>query len=98
MKSVCGPALLHCYHNDEMFSKFAFQRGEYRELDLSQLDITQVTQVTLNHTDNQQQVRDYTTYMALVANSQGRGGEAALQRLQDTLGNQTWTRFCQQQS
>ena len=40
--SVCGPALLHCYHHDERFSKFAFARGEYRDLDLSKLDITKV--------------------------------------------------------
>ena len=61
--SVCEPALLHCMHNPDRFSKFAFRTGKYRDFDLADLDLTNV--------------RDFATYVALTANSQGRGGERA---------------------
>ena len=39
-RSVCGPALLHCMHNSEQFSKHAFNLGQYTNLSLAGLDLT----------------------------------------------------------
>lgn len=43
---------------------------------------------------NMTNVRDYATYIALTANSQGKGGEAALERLKQTLGGRSWAQYC----
>ena len=40
-------------------------------------------------------VRDYTTYMALTANSQGQNGELALERINGKMGNLSWNEYCQ---
>ena len=79
-RDVCEPALLHCMHNPDRFSKFAFRRGEYRDFDMSDLDVTKA--------------RDYATYVALTANSQGKGGEKALATLREKLGGKTWNEYC----
>ena len=79
-RSVCQPALLHCMHNPERFSKLAFGLGKYIDLDMSDLDLTKV--------------RDFATYLALTANSQGKGGERALARLKESLGEKTWSQYC----
>ena len=81
-RSVCQPALLHCMHNPELFSKFAFEIGKYTDLDMAELDLTKV--------------RDYATYLALTANSQGKGGEKALARLREKLGEKSWAEHCSQ--
>ena len=81
-RSVCQPALLHCYHHDRLFSKFAFGMGKYIDLDMAELDLTKV--------------RDYATYLALTANSQGKGGETALARLRESLGENSWAQHCSQ--
>ena len=103
---MCGPVLLHCLHNAELFSKLAFGMGKYQELDISKLDITKVNQLIFYLATNlfhsgrlhsMLQVRDYATYMALVSNSQGRGGEAALARFNTNMGNRSWTEFCKSQ-
>ena len=78
--SVCEPALLHCMHNPDRFSKFAFRTGKYRDFDLADLDLTIV--------------RDFATYVALTANSQGRGGERAMAKLTEKLGGKSWTEYC----
>ena len=101
-KSVCGPVLLHCLHNAELFSKLAFGMGKYQELDISKLDITKVNQLfylatNIFHSGSMMQVRDYATYMALVSNSQGRGGDDALARFNTNMGNRSWTVFCKSQ-
>ena len=82
--SVCQPALLHCMHNPDRFSKFAFKMGEYRDFDMTDLDLTNV--------------RDYATYVALTANSQGKGGERAMATLREKLGGKTWTEYCSSES
>jgi len=79
-RSVCSPALLHCLHNAELFSKLAFSLGKYENYDMSDLDITTV--------------RDYATFMALTANSQGKNGEVGLHNLKLKMGNSTWSQFC----
>ena len=81
-RSVCQPALLHCMHNPELFSKLAFEIGKYTDLDMAELDLTKV--------------RDYATYLALTANSQGKGGETALARLKESLGEKSWAQHCSQ--
>ena len=81
-RSVCQPALLHCMHNAELFSKFAFGMGKYIDLDMAELDLTNV--------------RDFATYLALTANSQGKGGERALARLRESLGEKSWAQHCSQ--
>merc|ERR1719483_168253 len=63
--SVCTPALLHARHNSEPFSKFSFLRGDYKNYDLSSLDITNV--------------RDFSVFMAVSSAGQGKGGEMAWQ-------------------
>jgi len=78
---ICRPLVLHCMHNAERFSKFAFAAGEYKDLDMSNLDLNNV--------------RDYTTYMALTANSQGQNGELALERINGKMGNLSWNEYCQ---
>ena len=79
-RSVCQPALLHCMHNAELFSKLAFGMGKYIDLDMAELDLTNV--------------RDFATYIALTANSQGKGGEAAMARLREKLGEKSWAEYC----
>ena len=54
--------------------------GKYIEQDMSGLDLTTV--------------RDYATFMALTANSQGKGGEKALERLKESLGGRSWVEYC----
>ena len=78
--NVCEPALLHCMHNAERFSKFGFRSGKYRDFDMAGLDLTNV--------------RDYATYVALTANNQGKGGEKALATLKKELGGKTWSEYC----
>ena len=80
---VCEPALLHCMHNPDRFSKFAFRMGKYRYFDMSDLDLTNV--------------RDFATYVALTSNNQGKGGERALATLKETLGGKTWTEYCSEE-
>ena len=78
--SVCQPALLHCMHNPDRFSKFAFRQGEYTDFNMADLDLTNV--------------RDFATYIALTANNQGKGGEAAMARLREKLGEKSWAEYC----
>ena len=54
--------------------------GKYKELDMEELNITIV--------------RDFATYLALTANDEGIGGDIALQRLSETLGNRSWMEYC----
>ena len=51
-------------------------------MDMADLDLTKV--------------RDFATYIALTANSQGKGGERALARLRQGLGEKSWREFCSQ--
>ena len=83
-RTVCQPALLHCMHNAERFSKFAFKLGQYRDFDMAGLDLTNV--------------RDFATYVALTANNQGKGGEKALATLKKELGGKTWSEYCFEES
>jgi len=75
--SVCGPALLHCYQHQELFSKLAFGVNKYVNFDMSNLDLTVVS--------------GYAAYMALTSNGQGNHGEAALQAFnKKTSGLSLW--------
>ena len=49
-------------------------------MDMADLDLTKV--------------RDFATYIALTANSQGKGGERALARLRQSLGEKSWREYC----
>ena len=53
---------------------------KYIDFDMAELDLTKV--------------RDYATYLALTANSQGKGGERALARLRESLGEKSWAHHC----
>ena len=72
--------LLYFSHNAELFSKNAFSAGSYINKDMAELDMTNE--------------RDYATYMALVSNNQGINGQAARDKLKQSLGNQTWSQYC----
>ena len=37
---ITDHAHIHCWHTDEIFSKFAFRRGKYKEIDIADLDTT----------------------------------------------------------
>jgi hypothetical protein len=60
---VCTTALLHARHNSDPFSKIAFHDGQYKDFDMSELNITNV--------------RDYSMYMALLSKKEGKGGSGA---------------------
>lgn len=83
MKDIFISSVDHLWyfrHNAELFSKLAFSLGKYENYDMSDLDITTV--------------RDYATFMALTANSQGKNGEVGLHNLKLKMGNSTWSQFC----
>merc|ERR1711874_189963 len=65
--SVCETQLLHVFHNADRFSKFSFISGKYKELDMRELNITQV--------------RDFSTYIALRSAGQGIGRQELETRL-----------------
>ena len=50
---ICKSALLHARHNTKPFSKFKFLDGEYREYDMSRLNISKL--------------RDWAIYIALTS-------------------------------
>merc|ERR1712117_218418 len=86
-RSVCQPALLHCMHNAERFSKLAFGMGSYKNEDMKDLDITKV--------------RDYATFMALVSTGQGHGNDTAMDKFNKTVvgddkrtNDVVWSEFC----
>jgi len=87
-RSVCKPALLHCMHNAERFSKLAFGSGKYKNEEMKDLDITKI--------------RDFATFMALTPNHQGKGGEAPLKKFQETIigdkvdvpNDKIWSDYC----
>merc|ERR1712106_133864 len=83
-RSVCQPGVLHCMHNAEPFSKFAFGMGKYAEWDMANLDMT----IT----------RDYAMYMALAANNQGHNASIALESLNKKKENLTWSDYCTDKS
>lgn len=64
----------------ELFSKLAFGVGKYQELDMAALDITKV--------------QDFATYMALVANGQGRNGAVALESFHRKAANSSIAGWC----
>ena len=70
-----------------MFSKNAFTAGKYKKLDMAKLELTNSVLDMTNE-------RDYATYMALVSNNQGINGQAARDKLKQSLGNQTWSQYC----
>ena len=79
-------------HNAERFSKLAFGMGKYKGEDMAGLDITRG--------------RDYATFMALTATGQGKGGEAAIARFNETVlggagedkpNDEIWKEFCKNQ-
>ena len=59
--SVCNAVHLHCFQNSDRFSKLAFGLGQYKDLDMSNLDLTEA--------------EDFATYMALRSSGQGKGIE-----------------------
>ena len=63
-----------------MFSKNAFMAGHYKDLDLSEMDMTNE--------------RDYAAYMALVSSGQGRNSEMMKTRLEQSLGGGSWQEYC----
>ena len=69
---VCYSKLIHCYHPQVLFSKFDFLFKKYVDFDMSKLQPNVTT--------------DYATYMALMANGQGHGG--------DTLRDVAFDRLC----
>jgi len=86
-RNVCEPVVIHCFHNGELFSKNAFTAGKYKKLDMAKLELTNSVLDMTNE-------RDYATYMALVSNNQGINGQAARDKLKQSLGNQTWSQYC----
>ena len=66
-------------HNGELFSKNAFSAGNYKNMDMSELNMTNE--------------RDYAAYLALVSSGQGRNSDKALDNLKQSMGNQTWTQY-----
>jgi len=79
-RSVCQPGVLHCMHNAEPFSKFAFAMGKYSDWDMAELDITVI--------------RDYAMFMALSSNNQGKNGQGALDSFNKKKENLTWPEYC----
>ena len=71
-------------HNGELFSKNAFSAGNYKNMDMSELNMTNE--------------RDYAAYLALVSSGQGRNSDKALDNLKQSMGNQTWTQYCSTRS
>ena len=63
-----------------MFSKNAFMAGHYKDLDLSEMDMTNE--------------RDYAAYMALVSSGQGKNHEMMKTRLEQSLGGGSWQEYC----
>jgi len=78
--TVCGPALLHCYQHQELFSKLAFGINKYVDYDMSKLDITVVS--------------GYAAYMALTSNGQGKNGEVALEALHRKTNGLSIAEWC----
>jgi len=79
-QSVCGPALLHCYQHQELFSKLAFAAGAYRHYDMGGLDLTLA--------------RDYAAYTALHSNGQGTNSSGAVAALAARTGGRTLVEWC----
>lgn len=77
---ICKPALLHARHNSELFSKFTFLRDEYKNFDMSRLDITNV--------------RDWATFLALSSSGQGVNGEVAWSKYLNKTGNTKLRDLC----
>lgn len=78
--SVCGAALLHVFHHEQRFNKFAFDRGEYNKFNMSSLDITNV--------------RDFATYIALVSNGQGEHGDIAIKNFKHKTNSTSLAKYC----
>ena len=66
-------------HNADRFSKLAFSLGQYQNETMDFLA-----------TNN----RDFATLMALSASGQGRGAEAAQDKLKQELTGRSWTEYC----
>ena len=81
---ICTPALLHARHNAELFSKFAFLKGEYSNYDMGQLDITNV--------------RDWSAYIAISSAGQGSNGDKAVEKFKVKTNNRTIAEYCQSKS
>ena len=81
--SVCQPAVLHCYHHGELFSKLGFAAGEYVDFDMKDLDITNS--------------RDFATYIALAANGQGVNEKLALEQFNKKSNNASLADWCRRE-
>ncbi|EDQ92767.1 uncharacterized protein MONBRDRAFT_4769 [Monosiga brevicollis MX1] len=64
---VCRAYMLHVYHGAERFSKFRLSDGTYRDLDVTDYDLTII--------------RDYATWLALLAAGQGQNLDKPLAKL-----------------
>lgn len=78
--NVCTPALLHARHNSEPFSKFAFLRGDYKQRELSGLDLSNV--------------RDYAIFMAVSSAGQGSGTDTAWQGFRNKYNGTELGQLC----
>lgn len=63
----CTFLMYHIYHGAERFSKFAFASNNYQNLDMADFDLNTV--------------RDYTTWLALTANNQGKNGDIPFEKV-----------------
>ena len=81
--NVCQPALLHCYHHGELFSKLGFAAGEYVDFDMKDLDITKS--------------RDFATYIALSANGQGVNERLVLEKFNKKFNNASIADWCRRE-
>ena len=71
-------------HNAELFSKLAFAGGQYLKYDMASLDLTLA--------------RDFATYMALVANSQGVNRQVARDKLKMKIKSASLHEWCESQN
>jgi len=80
--NICTPALLHARHNSDLFSKFSFLRGEYKDMDLGWLDITNV--------------RDFAAFVAIRSAGQGINGDKAWNSFSEKFGTKNISDYCTQ--
>ena len=72
-------AVLHARHNANLFGKFPYLNGKYRQMDMSDLDI--------------RTVRDWAVFIALRSTGQGKNGKIAWNNFQ-TKYNTSLSQFC----